>query len=59
MGIFLSPSPGRLIVWRLVLDQATAFLEFEYIFAIALAAVIVLVLLFYVIYPYDKYLKKQ
>ena len=29
-------------------------LEFEYIFGIAVVAVFVLIILFYIIYPYDK-----
>jgi hypothetical protein len=36
------------------LDQSILFLEFEYIFGIAVVLVILLMLLFYVVYPYDK-----
>jgi hypothetical protein len=40
------------------LDQSILFLEFEYIFGIAIALVILLMLVFYVIFPYDKDLKE-
>jgi len=40
------------------LDQSRVFLEFEYIFAIGVALVILLMYLFYVVYPYDKDLKE-
>jgi hypothetical protein len=36
------------------LDPALAFLEFEYILGIGVVAVIVLMLVFYVLYPYDR-----
>ena len=36
------------------MDQSILFLEFEYIFGIAVVLVILLMLLFYVVYPYDK-----
>lgn len=39
------------------MEQITAFLEFEWIFAIGVALVLVLMVLFYVVYPYDKDLK--
>ena len=41
-----------------LLDQSILFLEFEYIFGIATALVILLMLVFYVIFPYDKDLKE-
>ena len=40
------------------MDQSILFLEFEYIFGIATALVILLMLAFYVIFPYDKDLKE-
>jgi hypothetical protein len=40
------------------MDQSLLFLEFEYIFGISVALVILLMLAFYVIYPYDKDLKE-
>jgi hypothetical protein len=40
------------------MDQSLLFLEFEYIFGISVALVILLMLTFYVIYPYDKDLKE-
>jgi uncharacterized membrane protein YjfL (UPF0719 family) len=40
------------------MEQLTAFLEFEWIFAIGVAFVIILMILFYVVYPYDKVLKE-
>jgi hypothetical protein len=40
------------------LDQSVLFLEFEYIFAIAVVLVILLMLGFYVIYPVNKDLKE-
>ena len=39
-------------------DQSILFLEFEYILGIATALVILIMLVFYVIYPYDKDLKE-
>lgn len=36
------------------MDQSLLFLEFEYVFGIAVALVIFLMLIFYVVYPYDK-----
>jgi len=39
------------------LEQLTAFLEFEWIFGIGVACVILLMIIFYVVYPYDKELK--
>ncbi len=36
------------------MDQYILFLEFEYVFGIAVVLVIVLMLLFYVIFPYNK-----
>ena len=44
-------SGGRL------LEESVLFLEFEYVFGIAVALVILLMVLFYVVYPYDKDLK--
>jgi hypothetical protein len=40
------------------LEQSVLFLEFEYIFGISVALVLLLMLVFYVIYPYDKDLKE-
>ena len=40
------------------MEQLTAFLEFEWIFGIGIAVVIILMIIFYVIYPYDKDLKE-
>ncbi|MDP6458577.1 MAG: hypothetical protein QGF78_04560 [Candidatus Bathyarchaeota archaeon] len=40
------------------MKQMTAFLEFGWIFGIGIAVVIILMILFYVIYPYDKDLKE-
>jgi hypothetical protein len=39
------------------MQQITAFLEFEWIFGIGVAFVILLMILFYIVYPYDKDLK--
>ena len=39
------------------LEEYVLFLEFEYVFGIAVALVILLIVLFYVVYPYDKDLK--
>ena len=39
------------------MKQITAFLEFEWIFGIGVACVIILMILFYMIYPLDKGLK--
>ena len=39
------------------LEESVLFLEFEYVFGIAVALVILLMVLFYVVYPYDKDLK--
>ena len=36
------------------MDQSILFLEFEYVLGIAVVLVILLMLLFYVVYPYDK-----
>jgi hypothetical protein len=41
------------------MEQITAFLEFEWIFGIGVAVVILLMILFYVVYPYDKDLKEN
>lgn len=38
----------------LKVDQSLVFLEFEYIFGIAIVFVLLLMYLFYVKYPYDK-----
>jgi hypothetical protein len=40
------------------MEQSLVFLEFEYILAIAAIFVLILMLLFYVIYPYDKEIQK-
>lgn len=39
------------------LEESVLFLEFEYVFGIAVALVILLMVLFYMVYPYDKDLK--
>ena len=39
------------------MEESVLFLEFEYIFGISVALVILLMVLFYVVYPYDKDLK--
>lgn len=36
------------------MEQSLLFLEFEAILAVVVALVLVLIVLFYVIYPYDK-----
>jgi heme/copper-type cytochrome/quinol oxidase subunit 2 len=36
------------------MEQSLVFLEFEYIFAIAVIFVLILMILFYVVYPYDR-----
>jgi len=41
------------------MEQITAFLEFEWIFGIGVAVLILLMILFYVVYPYDKDLKEN
>jgi uncharacterized membrane protein YjfL (UPF0719 family) len=41
------------------LEQATALLEFELIFAIGVVFVVLLMIIFYVVYPYDKDLKEK
>ena len=41
------------------MEKITAFLEFEWIFGIGVAFVILIMILFYVVYPYDKDLKEQ
>jgi len=40
------------------MEQITALLEFEWIFAIGVAFVLILMFVFYVVYPYDKDLKE-
>ena len=40
------------------MEQSILFLEFEYIFGIAVVLVVILMLAFYVVYPYDKDLKE-
>lgn len=39
------------------MEESVLFLEFEYVFGIAVTLVILLMVLFYVVYPYDKDLK--
>lgn len=41
------------------MDQSLLFLEFEYILGIGVALVLILMVLFYVVYPYDKDLKSN
>ncbi len=50
-------SPGVILFGGSRLEQLTAFLEFEWIFGIGVAFVILLMIIFYVVYPYDKDLK--
>jgi hypothetical protein len=40
------------------MEQITPLLEFEWLFGIGVAFVIILMILFYVVYPYDKDLKE-
>jgi len=40
------------------LESSVAFLEFEIIFGIGVAFVILLMILFYFVYPYDKDMKE-
>lgn len=39
------------------MEESVLFLEFEYIFGIAVVLVLLLMVLFYVVFPYDKDLK--
>jgi hypothetical protein len=39
------------------MKESVLFLEFEYIFGIAVVLVLLLMVLFYVVFPYDKDLK--
>ncbi len=55
---FLVDTGGSYLFGGSRLEQLTAFLEFEWIFGIGVAFVIILMILFYVIYPYDKDLKE-
>jgi hypothetical protein len=40
------------------MEQVTAFIEFEIIFGLGMAFVILLMILFYVVYPLDKDLRE-
>lgn len=57
-GKFLWAHRGVILFGGSRLEQLTAFLEFEWIFGIGVAFVIILMILFYVVYPYDKDLKE-
>jgi hypothetical protein len=57
-GNVLIDSPGSYLVRRSSMKQITAFLEFEWIFGIGVVCVLLLMFLFYVVYPYDKDLKE-
>jgi hypothetical protein len=39
------------------MEESILFLEFEYIFGITVVLVLLLMVLFYVVFPYDKDLK--
>ena len=54
---FLIDAPGIILFGGSRLEQLTAFLEFEWIFGIGVAFVILLMIIFYVVFPYDKDLK--
>ena len=56
-GKFLLAHRGVILFGGSRVEQVTAFLEFEWIFGIGVAFVILLMIVFYVIYPYDKDLK--
>jgi len=51
-------SPGVILFGGSRMDSSVAFLEFELIFGVGVAFVILLMLLFYVVYPYNKDLKE-
>jgi hypothetical protein len=53
-GKFLWAHRGSILFGGSRLEQLTAFLEFEWIFGIGVAFVILLMTIFYVVYPYDK-----
>lgn len=55
---FIIDAPGIILFGGSRLEQSIAFLEFEWIFGIGVAFVILLMILFYVVYPYDKDLKE-
>lgn len=56
-GKFLLAHRGVILFGGSRVEQLTAFLEFEWIFGLGVAFVILLMILFYVVYPYDKDLK--
>ena len=58
-GKFLLTHRGDILFGDSEMEQITAFLEFEWIFGIGVAFVILLMIIFYVIYPYDKDLKEM
>jgi hypothetical protein len=57
-GMFLLTHRGDILFGDSRMDNITAFLEFEWIFGIGVAFVILLMIIFYVVYPYDKDLKE-
>ena len=57
-GKFLWAHRGVILFGGSRLEQLTAFLEFEWIFGIGVAFVILLMIVFYVVYPYDKELNE-
>jgi hypothetical protein len=56
-GMFLLAHRRDILFGGSRMEQFTAFLEFEWIFGIGVAFVILLMIIFYVVYPYDKDLK--
>jgi hypothetical protein len=56
-GKFLWAHRGVILFGGSRVEQLTAFLEFEWIFGLGVAFVILLMIIFYVVYPYDKDLK--
>ncbi len=54
---FLIDTQGVILFGGSRLEQLTAFLEFEWIFGIGVVFVILLMIIFYVVYPYDKEMK--
>ena len=56
-GKFLWTHRGVILFGGSRVDQITAFLEFEWVFAIGIVFVIILMILFYIVYPYDKELR--
>ena len=52
-GKFLLAHLGVILFGGLRVEQSIALLEFEWILGIGLAFVILLMIIFYVVYPYD------